>query len=187
MTEDFISEQNSDAEQPKRGRPAKKGSPIIEEGGLALKAQQPSSKIVEKKKGSPVSWKPGNALDAITGHIPGYGLRWVNAGSEKVSKRMAEGYEPVTAEEAPSLAKRFMNGRKDIKSDDGIRCNDLILMKMPEEIMDARKEYMDHQKWKQRKLSRAAQTNKAKYNMGGIKITGSVQSNSSGGDVEIIN
>lgn len=95
------------------------------------------------KKGKPV-WKPASAMEVINKE-PGYRYRWANKTADNLSKKELEGWETVNGLQADG-SRHMDSGR----IDDGkpmtsiSERHDCLLMRMPEELGEARDEYMRH-------------------------------------------
>ena len=89
-----------------------------------------------------VSWKPAAMLPDPE-QLPGYGYRWIRSAmvgvsdAMNVSARTREGWEPVDPKEQPRL--------KMFARDGMIEVGGLILCKMPEELIAARRKYYTNQ------------------------------------------
>lgn len=101
-------------------------------------------KSAELKKGNS-AWKPASATDVINKE-DGYHYRWVNKDPDVYSKRIAEGYEPVSKIQAdsatPTVDNRIENGKSLTSVHEK---KDLILCRTPQEIADSRTEYFNNE------------------------------------------
>lgn len=93
-----------------------------------------------------VFWTPAKLLDTLTGlDWDNYAYRWVNADPGNQMKKMAEGWEPISKlkgdrvehQQSPSLD----GGGSLVGSLTVYR--EMILMRMPKDLADARREYYD--------------------------------------------
>lgn len=100
-----------------------------------------STRETRKRK---VTWKPTSSLPDPRPE-KGYRFRWVRTGSagtsdaSNVSARLREGYEPVSASDYPEF-KLIQDERA--RFPDKVEVGGLLLCKIPEEIAEAREEYM---------------------------------------------
>lgn len=91
----------------------------------------------------PKTWKPASTLPEPDKQ-PGYAYRWVRVSSlgqhdaRNISSKFREGWEPVRIEEQPQF-KAIVDSNSRFK--DNIEVAGLLLCKVPEELMDQRKEY----------------------------------------------
>ena len=94
------------------------------------------------------TWAPPSKLDVGQEPPEGMHYRWVrhellnNADDANVNSRIRQGYEPVKPEELGAIAPEVMETGKHKGT---IRSGDLILMKVPQEIVDQRNAYYDDQ------------------------------------------
>lgn len=101
-----------------------------------------TSRVDEQRKRT---WKPPARLDTPA-PPPGYKYRWVRhelrgeAHDFNVYARTRQWYEPVRPEELGGFESEIM---EDGKHTGVVRSGDLILMKVPEEIVKQRTEYFD--------------------------------------------
>lgn len=91
-----------------------------------------------------VTWRPASMLPEPK-QQKGYRFRWVRTGTigtsdaTNVSARLREGYEPVNAADYPEM-KLISDERS--RFPDKVEVGGLLLCKIPEEIAEAREEYM---------------------------------------------
>ena len=94
-------------------------------------------------KERPKTWQPASTLPEPDKQ-PGYAYRWVRVSSlgqhdaRNISSKFREGWEPVRIEEQPQF-KAIVDSKSEFK--DNIEVAGLLLCKIPEELMDQRKEY----------------------------------------------
>jgi hypothetical protein len=90
------------------------------------------------------TWRPSSSLPDPK-EQKGYRFRWVRTGAAgtsdaaNVSARLREGYEPVNASDYPEM-KLIADDRS--RFPDKVEVGGLLLCKIPEEIAEAREEYM---------------------------------------------
>jgi len=91
----------------------------------------------------PKTWQPASTLPEPDKQ-PGYAYRWIRvsmvgqADASNVSSKLREGWEPVNIEEQPQF-KMLVDANSRFK--DNIEVAGLLLCKIPEELMDQRREY----------------------------------------------
>ena len=91
----------------------------------------------------PKTWQPASTLPEPD-EQPGYAYRWIRvsmvgqADASNVSSKLREGWEPVNIEEQPQF-KMLVDANSRFK--DNIEVAGLLLCKIPEELMDQRREY----------------------------------------------
>ncbi len=89
------------------------------------------------------SWKPAQLL-TVKNKTPGYGYSWVEKDSDNVRRKLEEGWVHVTKTAGFS---DVTHERPEGVEDGGPMCSDdteyreLVLMAMPDDIVEARKEY----------------------------------------------
>jgi hypothetical protein len=94
-------------------------------------------------KERPKTWQPASTLPEPDKQ-PGYAYRWIRVSSlgqhdaRNISSKFREGWEPVRIEEQPQF-KAIVDSKSEFK--DNIEVAGLLLCKIPEELMDQRKEY----------------------------------------------
>ena len=94
-------------------------------------------------KERPKTWQPASTLPEPDKQ-PGYAYRWVRVSSlgqhdaRNISSKFREGWEPVRIEEQPQF-KAIVDSNSRFK--DNIEVAGLLLCKVPEELMNQRKEY----------------------------------------------
>lgn len=95
----------------------------------------------------PKQWMPPDLLPEPDKQ-PGYEYRWIrvallnNSDPRNISSKFREGYEPVTSEEQPKL--KLLASREGPYKDN-IEIGGLLLCKIPEELVQKRKEYEENQ------------------------------------------
>ena len=108
-------------------------------------AENRTSREVESRSNTerPKTWQPASTLPEPDKQ-PGYAYRWVRVSSlgqhdaRNISSKFREGWEPVRIEEQPQF-KAIVDSNSRFK--DNIEVAGLLLCKVPEELMDQRKEY----------------------------------------------
>ncbi len=111
---------------------------------MAIDRQSRDSQSREETKRN-VDWKPPSALDAPEAPI-GYKHRWIRESvldyddKNNVFKRRREGYELVRAEDYPDFDAPVVDEGKNAGV---IGTGGLLLARVPEEIVDKRKEYFE--------------------------------------------
>ena len=94
-------------------------------------------------KERPKTWQPASTLPEPDKQ-PGYAYRWIRVSSlgqhdaRNISSKFREGWEPVRIEEQPQF-KAIVDSNSRFK--DNIEVAGLLLCKVPEELMNQRKEY----------------------------------------------
>ena len=94
-------------------------------------------------KERPKTWQPASTLPEPDKQ-PGYAYRWIRVSmvgqqdAQNVSSKFREGWEPVRIEEQPQF-KMLVDPNSRFK--DNIEVAGLLLCKIPEELMDQRREY----------------------------------------------
>ena len=94
-------------------------------------------------KERPKTWQPASTLPEPD-RQPGYAYRWIRVSmvgqsdAQNVSSKLREGWEPVRIEEQPQF-KMLVDPNSRFK--DNIEVAGLLLCKIPEELMDQRREY----------------------------------------------
>lgn len=89
------------------------------------------------------SWRPASLIPDLP-ELPGYKTRWVRTSMRgerddtNVSRALAEGWVPVTVEEAPEIAALCSKG---VQGNGNIEIGGLIACKMPEHMVDQRNAY----------------------------------------------
>jgi hypothetical protein len=108
---------------------------------MADRDRDNSTREARKRK---VTWRPSSSLPDPKAE-KGYRFRWVRTGSAgtsdaaNVSARLREGYEPINASDYPEF-KLIQDERS--RFPDKVEVGGLLLCKIPEEIAEAREEYM---------------------------------------------
>ena len=111
---------------------------------MAIDRQSRDSQSREETKRN-VDWKPPSALDAPEAPI-GYKHRWIRESvldyddKNNVFKRRREGYELVRAEDYPDFDAPVVDEGKNAGV---IGTGGLLLARVPEEIVEKRKEYSE--------------------------------------------
>ena len=111
---------------------------------MAIDRQSRDSQSREETKRN-LDWKPPSALDAPEAPI-GYKHRWIRESvldyddKNNVFKRRREGYELVRAEDYPDFDAPVVD---DGKNAGVIGTGGLLLARVPEEIVEKRKEYFE--------------------------------------------
>ena len=111
---------------------------------MAIDRQSRDSQSREETKRN-VDWKPPSALDAPEAPI-GYKHRWIRESvldyddKNNVFKRRREGYELVRAEDYPDFDAPVVDEGKNAGV---IGTGGLLLARVPEEIVEKRKEYFE--------------------------------------------
>jgi len=111
---------------------------------MAIDRQSRDSQSREETKRN-VDWKPPSALDAPESPI-GYKHRWIRESvldyddKNNVFKRRREGYELVRAEDYPDFDAPVVDEGKNAGV---IGTGGLLLARVPEEIVEKRKEYFE--------------------------------------------
>ena len=111
---------------------------------MAIDRQSRDSQSREETKRN-VDWKPPSALDAPEAPI-GYKHRWIRESvldyddKNNVFKRRREGYELVRAEDYPDFDAPVVDEGKNAVV---IGTGGLLLARVPEEIVEKRKEYFE--------------------------------------------
>jgi len=108
-------------------------------------AENRTSREVESRSNTerPKTWQPASTLPEPDKQ-PGYAYRWVRVSSlgqhdaRNISSKFREGWEPVRIEEQPQF-KAIVDSNSRFK--DNIEVAGLLLCKVPEELMNQRKEY----------------------------------------------
>jgi hypothetical protein len=101
----------------------------------------PPENIDSAKKGKP-TWKPAQMLSTVKGVRPGHTPRWVSREPGNLEKKIAEGWTPVNGTTMPSV-----EHRKPGQVQDGVDLSsaktyrDLVLMTLPNDQVEARREY----------------------------------------------
>ena len=108
----------------------------------------PRDQETRETKKAKTPWKPPSMLEVPSDPPAGTVYRWVRTetlGQEdrtNVSKRFREGWEPVKPEELGGIAPDVSESGKHKGT---VRSGDLILMKVPQEIVDQRDAYYQEQ------------------------------------------
>lgn len=108
-------------------------------------AENRTSREVESRSNTerPKTWQPASTLPEPDKQ-PGYAYRWVRVSSlgqhdaRNISSKFREGWEPVRIEEQPQF-KAIVDSNSRFK--ENIEVAGLLLCKVPEEMMNQRKEY----------------------------------------------
>lgn len=100
------------------------------------------------KKGKP-TWSPAAVLD-VTNKEDGYRYRWSNKDPENLARKSAEGWETINGLQADKAQHVEPDKIQDGKKMTSVyERKDCILQRLPEDIAEARDEYMNN-KTKQR-------------------------------------
>lgn len=124
------------------------------------------------KKGKP-SWKPASVTDVIN-KVAGYRYRWSRKDADNLAKKAAEGWETVnglTSDTAQSTDDGKIDSGKNMTSIYEKR--DLILQRLPEELGQARDEYMN-EKTKRRTLGLTSHFKKEAKESGNAPVHGQI-------------
>jgi len=113
----------------KRGRPAK------------AEVEKMEDKTAEPKKGTRPGWKPSSVLPQLKARS-GFTARWVHNDSGNVTRKLSEGWvlmKPEDNKGAPIKAYETPDANP-LASE--IRYRDMIAMMLPDDLMEARKEWL---------------------------------------------
>ena len=108
---------------------------------MADRDRENSTRENKKRK---VTWKPSSALPDPKPE-KGYRFRWIRTGSvgtsdsANVSARLREGYEPINASDHPEF--KLIHDERS-RFPDKVEVGGLLLCKIPEEVAEAREDYM---------------------------------------------
>lgn len=135
------------------------------------------TKVVGETKKAKVKWQPATLLDSVKGlDKENFAYRWVNKqDAANLRKKQAEGWEVVSALEGDKV-EHERPGRIDEGgrlTGSSFEYRDVVLMRMPKELAQARKEYYQEQTDLQ--LKSVVERTKSDAEAAGGEITGKVQ------------
>lgn len=136
-------------------------------------SQRAKTTAAKAKKPTAAEWKPASLLDdTIKLDKENFAYRWVNKSDEaNLRKKKAEGWVPVSTLEG-DRAQHERSENTSLADGSGLsdtisEYRELILMKMPKELNDSRKEYY-------KKINDQQMANMVEETKGQAPVTGSV-------------
>lgn len=115
----------------------------IEARGPGRPPKQNQSIGASIKKGKP-TWKPASAMEVLNKE-PGYRYRWSNKLPDNLAKKDLEGWETISGLQGDRSKHVDADRIQDGKPMTSIReRHDCVLQRIPEELAEARDEYMNN-------------------------------------------